>query len=71
MGPDGAKGERGEPGMKVSGEPSDQPRSEEADNKQQTHTHTLLVKRQFAFRSLLHLYFKFRRTKSDSTSARR
>lgn len=38
MGPDGAKGERGEPGMTVSGEPSDQPRSEEADDKQQTHT---------------------------------
>lgn len=46
MGPDGAKGDRGEPGMTVSGEPSGQPHSEEADNKQQTHT--LLMKSHFA-----------------------
>lgn len=38
MGLDGAKGERGELGMTVSGEPSDHPHSEEADNKPQTHT---------------------------------
>lgn len=68
MGPDGAKGERGEPGMTVSGDPLGQPRSEEADKQQ---THTALRKSIFAFGSVLHLCFKFRRTKSDSMSARR
>lgn len=58
MGPDGAKGERGEPGMTVSGDPMAPPHSDARFPC-------------FAFHSVLRLYFKFRRTKSDSTSAQR